>query len=283
MAHGWTWRYDMGLRSRGIAAAVATLLLLPLSAQAQEQSSTVAFDGVGFSFDQALGSSVNITQVPGEPPSPAGPFDLGPRHLTFSLYGSRQESAKVPRPIDAPGALRFYHAADLGDYDWASEQLRRLTSLLDQRPDLAGATVDADDGSTRPLPFVQFTGAGQGIHARAHYIDSSELAGIAYLTAFRQEAYPFSASDFWYTFQGLSHDGAWYVAVDIPVEAGMFPAKVSPKEANRMSSAKRWTKYVRQSSKTLNGAAPDSFTPPLTSIDAVVESITFDAASAAGS
>lgn len=273
----------MGLRSRGIALTAATLLLLPLSAQAQDLSSTVSFDGVGFTFDATLGRSVNITRVPGEPPSPEGPFDLGPRHLTFSLYGSRQEGAKVPRPIDAPGALRFYQTADLVDYDWASGQLSGLTSLLDRRPDLARATVDADDGSTRPLPFVQFTGAGQAIHARAHYIDTTELAGIAYLTVFRQDVYPFSASDFWYTFQGLSHDGSWYVAVDVPVEAGMFPAKVSPKEVNRVSSAKRWTKYVGRSSKTLNGAAADEFAPPLTSIEAVVESITFDAAQTTGS
>ncbi len=58
----------MGIRSRGLATAVAALLLVSLPAYAQDESSTVAFDGVGFAFDEALGASVNITQVPAEPP-----------------------------------------------------------------------------------------------------------------------------------------------------------------------------------------------------------------------
>ncbi len=278
-----TWRYDMGLRSRGITAAAVALLLLPLQVQAQDVPSTVAFEGVGFTFDQALGTSVNITQVPGEPPSPDEPFSLGPRHLAFTPYGPRQEGAKVPRPIDAPGVVRFYRTADLTDYDWASRQLEGLTSLLDQRPDLASRTADGDDGSTESLPFVLDGSAGQAIDARAHYVETPQLAGIAYVTVFRQDVYPFAASDFWYTFQGLSLDGAWYVAVDFAIEAGMFPAKVSRKDAKRMNSAKRWARYVDQSGETLNAAAPDAFKPPLTSIDALVESITFEAAPATGS
>ena len=272
----------MGIHSRGIAAAAAALLLLPLSVQAQDQSSTVSFDSVGFTFDQALGSSVNITQVPGEPPSPEGPFDLGPRHRAFSLYGPRQEAKKVPRPIDAPGVVRFYGTADLADYDWASQQLEGLTSLLEQRPDLTNFT-EGDGGGTQSLPFVQFVGAGQAIVAGAHYIDTPQLAGIAYLTVFRQDVYPFAASDFWYTFQGLSLDGTRYVAADFDVEAGMFPTKISRKDVDRLSSAKRWMKYVEQSAETLNAATPDAFTPALTSIDALVGSITFEAAPATGS
>lgn len=273
----------MGLRSRGIAATAAVLLLVPLSVQAQDVSSTVWFDGVGFTFDPVLGSSVNITQVPGAPPSPRGPFELGPAHLAFTLYGARQEDSRAPRPIDASGAVRFYQAAELVDYDWASRQLEGLTSLLEQRPDLANDSMDGDPGDTQSLPYVRFVGAGQAIHAKAHYIDTPELAGIAYLTAFRQDVYPFSATDFWYTFQGLSHDGTWYVAVDFSIEAEVFPAKVSRKDVSRLNSAKQWAKYAAQSSRSLNGAAPDAFDPPLTSIDAVVESITFDGVSTTGS
>lgn len=270
----------MRLRSRSITAATVALLLLPLQVQAQDVSSTVAFKGVGFTYDQALGTSVNITQVPGEPPSPGVSFNLGPRHLAFTPYGPRQEDAKVPRPIDAPGVVRFYRIADLADYDWASRQLAGLTSLLDERPDLDTRTAGTNEGSTESLPFVLDGSAGQAIDARAHYVDTPQLAGIAYLTVFRQDVYPFAASDFWYTFQGLSLDGIWYVAVDYTIEAGMFPAKVSRKDAKRMNSAKRWARYVDQSGETLNAAAPDTFTPPLTSIDALVESITLEVASA---
>lgn len=273
----------MGLRSWGVAAATAALLLLSLPVRAQDAASTVSFEGVGFTFDQALGTSVNITQVPAEPPTPEGPSAPSPRHLAFTLYGPRPEVARVPRPIDAPGVVRFYRTADLAGYEWASRQLEDLTSLLGARPDLASHMAVGDDGSTEPLPFVLDYSAAQAIDARAHYVDTPQLAGIAYLTVFRQDVYPFAASDFWYTFQGLSADGAWYVAVDFVIDASMFPAKVTAKDANRIGTGKRWTKYLNESIQTLNGAAPDVFTPPLTSVDALVQSITFEGVPATGS
>lgn len=265
----------MGLHTRVMAAAAMALLILPLQVQAQDVSSTVSFDRVGFTFDEVLGTSVNVTQVPGEPASD-GPFSLGPRHRAFTIYGPRQEDAKVPRPINAPGVVRFYRTADLAEYDWQSQQLDALTSMLDQRPDLASQIADRFDGGIVSLPFVLHGSAGQAIHARAHYIDTPQLAGIAYVTVFRQDIYPFAASDFWYTFQGLSLDGTWYVAADFAIDASMFPARVKQKDVNRLSGAKRWEDYVNQSGQTLNEATPYAFAPPLTSIDALVESITFE-------
>lgn len=274
-------RCDMRLRPWGVAAAALFLLSLPV--HAQDAASTVSFEGVGFSFDKALGASVNITQVPGEPPTPEGPSAPSPGHLAFTLYGPRPESARAPRPIDAPGVVRFYRTADLAGYGWASRQLEDLSSLLGARPDLASHVEVGDDGSTEPLPFVLDDSAAQAIAARAHYVDTPHLAGIGYLTAFRQDVFPFAASDFWYTFQGLSDDGAWYVAVDFVIDADMFPARVTARDANRIGTARRWPRYLNQSVQTLNEAAPDAFTPPLTSIDALVHSITFEGGPATGS
>jgi hypothetical protein len=265
----------MGIRSRGLATAVAALLLASLPAYAQDESSTVSFDGFGFTFDEALGASVNIMQVPSKPPEAFMLSFPSPDHLAFTIYGPRSEGAKVPRANRAAGVVRFYPTADLADYAWPSQQLADLQSLLDARPDLAVYTAADDVDGAQSLPFVLDGSAGQANQARAHYVDTPDLAGVAYLTVFRQAIYPFAAGDFWYTFQGLSSDGSWYVAADFAVEAGMFPAKVGLKQAKRTSTIGKWTAYQEQSLQTLDGAAPDAFTPPLTSIDALVGSITF--------
>ena len=159
--------------------------------------------------------------------------------------------------------------------DGRRDSSRHLTSLLDARADLASIVAVRDDGSSGPLPFILDNSAAQAMDARADYVDTPELAGIGYLTVFRQDVYPFAASDFWYTFQGLSLDGAWYVAVDFVIDASMFPAEVTARDANRIDTRKRWTRYLNESIQTLNGAAPETFTPPLTSIDALIRSITF--------
>jgi hypothetical protein len=263
----------MRLRSLGLAATA--LLIVSMPVHAQDPTSTVSFDGVGFTFDRALGESVSISRVPGEPPDRPHVAAPSPRHLAFTLFGPRAESARVPRPIDAGGVVRVYRTEDLPRYAWASGKLEELESLLAARPDLATRTALADDGGIDPLPFVADSSAAQAIIARAQYVDTPDLSGIAYLTVFRQDVFPFAAADFWYTFQGLSDDGEWYVAVDFIIEAGMFPERVTARDARRVSTARRWADYVNRSLLTLNEAAPDAFTPPLSSIDALVRSITF--------
>lgn len=257
------------------AAVAAALLLLALPVQAQDGASSVSFDGVGFSFDQALGTNVDIRQVPGQPTDLQQPSGPDVPHTAFTLYGARSEDARAPRPIDAPGVVRAYRIADIAGYDTASQQLDQLKTLLADRPDLGGYMVVASDGGSDPLPFLPIVGAGQVIRARAQYLDTSQVSGVAYVTAFRQDVFPFAASDFRYTFQGLSADGAWYVSVDFDVDATMFPSKVSMKDYDRI--VKRYAAYLNQSIQTLNAGAADAFTPALTSIDALVRSITFEA------
>ncbi len=117
--------------------------------------------------------------------------------------------------------------------------------------------------ASKPLPFVVDFAAGQAIVARVGYVETPELSGVAYLTVFRQDVYPFTAGDFWYTFQGLSTDGTWYVSADFVITASMFPTKLNIKDANRISSsAKRWAEYLRTSLATLDGADPSAFTAP---------------------
>ena len=139
-----------------------------------------------------------------------------------------------------------------------------------------------DDGSGEALPFMPDIPAAQVIRARAEYVETPQVAGITYLTAFRQDISPFASNDFWYTFQGLSTDGAWYVAADFVVDASMFPEEVTAKDAERIADPERFAAYLEDSVQALNEAAPDDFAPPLTAIDALVQSITFDPAPTAG-
>jgi len=264
---------DVRFRSRVVATAAAAMILLALPVQAQDGSSSVSFEGVGFTFDRVLGTGVNITQVRGRPSNNQGLDVPDAGHIAFVIHARRSESAKALRAFDAPGVVRVYRVADLASYADASQRATQLKTLLTDRPDLSTYMTVTGDGSVQELPYMPVFPAAQAIQARAQYIDTPQLAGVAFLTAFRQDVSPFAAADFWYTFQGLSTDGTWYVSVSWVVDATMFPARISAKEANHQ--ANRWVKYISESISTLNAAAPAAFTPPLTSIDALVRSITF--------
>jgi hypothetical protein len=243
-------------------------------AVAQDATHNVAFDGVAFSFDEVLGSGTSITQVPGQPSDAEQPFEPDVAHLAFTLYGPRDEGARVPRVGVAPSVVRFYRTADLTGTQ-SAQQLDELTSLLAERPDLAAYMEVTDDGSGDSLPFVPVIPAAQVIRARAQYVDTAQVTGVAYVTVLRQDISPFASSDFWYTFQGLSTDGSWYVSADFVVDASMFPEEVTVKDANRIADATHYPAYLKDSIQALNEAAPNAFAPPLTTIDALVQSITF--------
>jgi hypothetical protein len=265
-----------------VAAILVALFLGGAPALAQDTASSVTFDGLGFDFDRVLGASVNITQVTGQPTDVEQPFGPEPPHLAFTLYGQRSEETGVPRASRAPGVVRFYRTADLAGYDQASQQVETLTALLAERPDLASFMQVAPDGSGEVLPYLPIVPAAQVIRARVQYIDTPELAGVAYVTAYRQDVSPFAAADFWYTFQGLSTDGAWYVAVDFVVDASTFPAEVTAKDAKRIDKPARYSAYLADSVARLNEAAPGTFHPPLSAIDALVQSIHLPGGPAAG-
>jgi hypothetical protein len=265
-----------------VAAMLVSLLVGGAPVLAQESPTSVTFDGIGFSFDGSLGTSVSIAQVPGQPTDvdlPAGPEVP---HLAFTPYAPQSEATKVPRASDAPGVVRFYRTGDLAGNAEASAQLEAMQTLMSERPDLAASMEVAPDGSAETLPYLPVVPAAQVIRSRAHYVDTPALAGVAYLTVFRQDASPFASGDFWYTFQGLSADGAWYVAADFAIDADMFPAKVTAEQAERVAEPASYTAYLGDSSQRLNDAAPDAFDPSLTSIDALVRSIVFDDAPTSG-
>lgn len=264
-------------RARRIALVAASLLALSLPMQAQDRTSSVSFDGVGFDFSHTLGRSVNILRVPRERPDQNPLGEPSPGHIVFSLYARQSESKRVPALWDLPGSVRAYRIPALDGHPVATHQLAELRRLLEERPDPASLESVSGDGFT-PLPYLPVAmEAAQALAARVTFIDTPELSGISYVAGYRQDTYPFARDDFWYTFQGLSTDGRWYVAVNWRLRTGMFPRTISQADAERAgSTAGRWSRYIRRSVATLDTAAPTDFTPSLDTLDALVRSIDFE-------
>jgi hypothetical protein len=272
----------MRLPIRAVAAATAALLSVTVPVLAQDGTSTVSFDGVGFSFDRSIGTSANVEQLPGDPIQAAGMQPPDAARLVFALYTPRSEITKVPRPYEASSVVRVYRTADVSRYPDASKALERLSTLLAARPDLATyMAVDANGGG-ETLPDWPMSGAAQVFRARAQYIERPQLTGVGYVAGYRQDMYPFAAGDFWYLFQGLSTDGTWWVSATFVIDAGMFPRTVTPADGNRIArNTRTYARYLTQSIQTLNAADPNAFTPSLSSIDALLRSISFEGVPAA--
>lgn len=245
------------------------LLAIPVLAQA----STVSFDGFSFNLSAGLATNVNITQFAGDPPTLDQPGGPDVKHVQFNLY----TNAPAPESFfDAPIGIRVYQTADFAGYDLPGKVLSQLQTLLAQKPDLTQYAV-ADTNGGHTLPFLPIMPAAQVIRAQIHYLETTAVHGISYVTVYRQDVSPFTSGDFFYTFQGLSADDSAYVTVVARLKTSLFPAT----DGTNFADGTQYNDYMAQSLAKLTGATPDSFMPALTTLDGLVQTFRFGAVPAA--
>jgi heat shock protein HslJ len=210
-------------------------------------------------------------QTAGDPASTEQPGGPNVQHTEFVLYNGTE----VPQDyFSGVGSIHVYNTADFAGYLQAGQEYQNLQNLLSQHPDLTQYMVPDTGTNANNLPYLPGVGAAQAIRARANYIDTPSLSGVTYLTVFRQDVSPFTGSEFLYTFQGISKDGAHYVSAIFTLNTGLFPATI-PADFDENAFGATLNDYMTQSIATLNGAQPTDFTPSLTDLDAMVQSFSF--------
>jgi hypothetical protein len=242
-----------------------TLGLLPALAQ-DDASHTVAFDGVGFTMDSSFGDNVEIESYAGDPVADAVPAFSDAPYFQFLMYAD----PSAPRSMFDSGAVRVYRTSDLAQYSFLQTVVDELNSLIANQSDLSAYMVPESK-----LPFLPIATHGQIIRARAHYVETENVSGVAYIAINQAAAEPFLSNTPIYTFQGISADGDYYVSAVFPVITDVFPAE-TPSDFNMETFAANAPAYYAESIAMLNDAAPESFAPSLTTIDALVQSLVFN-------
>ncbi len=256
-----------------VMLSIMGLVLLPAAAQ-PPATATVSYNGFSFSYDPTMATHVDIDTFPGDPVALEVPGGPEVKHVQFAV----SNTDVTPSIFDATLAIRVYDTADFASYANQQGQLAALQNLLAQKVDLGGYMVAPDNVTDSTLPFVPIMPAAQVIRARAQYIETASVRGIGYITMYRQDVAPFLGSEFFYTFQGISTDGAHYVSAIFKLNTGLFPAEV-PADFNMDTFNAGFTDYLTQSIATLNNAQPTDFNPALTMVDAVIQSFSFAASS----
>jgi hypothetical protein len=123
------------------------------------------------------------------------------------------------------------------------------------------------------MPFLPLLNEQQVMHANIQYLDFKNGKGLRYLTQFDQAPLPINNNELFYTYQGLTSDGKYYVAAVLPVNHPSLPAdqKVTGKEPPEFTSD--FPTYVANVAKALNTQAANTFTPDLTKLDAMMSSL----------
>jgi hypothetical protein len=156
----------------------------------------------------------------------------------------------------------IYPAQELGKFnEGAGKIVASLQTLLQSPQEIA------------IMPFLPLFNAHQVMHAHVQYLDFKNGQGLRYLTWFSQGIMPINNYELFYTYQGLTRDGMYYMAAILPVNHPSLPAdgKVTGNEPPEFTSD--YLAYVANVVKALNPQAASTFTPDLTLLDAMMSSM----------
>ncbi len=248
---------------------LVVIALLALPTLAQETENSLLYNGIGFTYSPELGVNVNVMDYPGDPVEmmqPGGPI---PPHTVFYFYDDLQNNYGWGV---ADAAITVFNVGALSGYEFYEAEVARMRDVLAQRPDLSTFEVNSQTNESY-LPFLPVFPAAQAIRARASYIDTPALSGVAYVTMYRQDVSPFLANEFMYTIQAITADGQYYVSAIQRISVSGFPTEY-PTDLDYEAFGANYMTYLAESVATINSADASGITPSPDSLINAVTSLT---------
>jgi hypothetical protein len=214
--------------------------------------------GTSFIFPPGLGDGTGNETVPQSTGS-----QVWPQHIKISLVDyplQPQDSLYTPQIQVFPADV--YRHVD----PCAAAQIQGLETIVKSGaislPEPLACTFNPES-----LPFLPDPKAAQVFHAAEKILPFQNGTGIRYITQYSQAHFPaVDNKELFYTFQGLTTDGKYYVSVILPVHLPALNGMPTP--ANEEESANSF-----KAARDLLDQQEPALQPPLESLDALVQSI----------
>ena len=174
---------------------------------------SVTFEGLNFSFDPSIASDAANSILPAVTEGQGAPWEVQPeaiqsKLLDYTLKGSFTDPVILVYPVK-----EFATTSEAAA--WTIENLR---NLLANRP----ASTPKEG-----MPMLPIWNAAQMMSTKIAYLDFANGSGVRYLTQYGQDAAPINNTYLFYTFQGLTADGKYYISAVLPVANPILPPDTS--------------------------------------------------------
>lgn len=222
---------------------------------------------------EGVAETIAAQARPAMPYDPDAPSELSgePAHLRFTfddeyvpdLVGvSADQTQLLIFPVGAYQAI--YAEAGL---DEVNQRIETLRSLLQEQPE----TIEEE------IPVLPgFGEASQDLAAQVEYLEFDGGAGVRFITHYGGHAGPITDYNTFYTFQGLTDDGNYYIAYFHPASTELLPGDAEEVAAlleENDAFEENYEAYLQETTEALDQADPGDFTPDLTNLDAMIESL----------
>ena len=243
---------------------------IPAAVTATQAPSGIPFfaSPIRLVIPDGLASSASAKTIDAVTDQTGAPWEVAPAHLQITLQGySSNGSFQTPQIFVYPAA--DYAKANPG----AADSLTKLQDLLSNPT--AQYTTDN-------LPHIPFFNAGQVIATQVKVINFNGGSGVRIVTQYAQDISPINNGGLFYHFEGLTSDGKYYIVAILPTQLPFLPADNNPSSTvpsggipfpQNSASGTDFENYFKQVTDQINAAQPDQFSPMLTSLDALIQSI----------
>jgi len=223
----------------------------------------VAFEGINFSLDSTIASGIFPVIIPGKNMGDdAMPGDTYPTHFEFTF-----ESYAVTEHFHTPKILVYPVEEYRAISDYAEDTIDNLAQTLITQP---------DGGTMSNLPFLPIWNAAQVFSAQVTYFDFQNGSGVRYLTMFGQGLSPVDNQNLFYTFQGLTDDGRYYLSAVLPVTHPSLPNDGASEIEDWTAFSENWEDYISETITWLQMEGAETFTPSLELLDEMMASFMID-------
>jgi hypothetical protein len=227
-------------------------------------------DGISFIVPECMVLRPSIETVPAVRPDPdAGPLMVYPEHRQVT-FGSYPLEDKYFEPL-----LRVFPVEEFTAMsEQSASSVTRMQELLELQ-----ALAEGDS-----IPLLPGHNMGQVFKAQVRFLNFENGSGVRWLTELAQYSAAMNNRDLFYSYQGLTNDGKYWVSIMLPVNAAYLqetwdstevpPGGLSHPAAGSPGMDEALEEYYRLMLILLNNTPDAGFTPALNCLDGLVASIT---------
>ena len=237
---------------------------------ASDQASVlVDYKGIHFTADPSLAVSIWPEVIPARPVVQGEPYLFAsPEHIrfTFADLDLLPGRLRMGFHLTVEAQILVYPLAELAGLDpQVRARIERLQRLVAER----GSVPEGE------LPLLPVTNSAQAFHTQAQYLVFGNIQGLRFISQHSQDPHPIMLSqELFYTFQGFTDDGAYYVAAFFPVTTAALPDTIAEVDCYVINDTEAsYASYLFETTAFLNQLPPAEFMPDLTLLDAVVTSL----------
>jgi hypothetical protein len=229
----------------------------------QNSGIPVTYENVSFVIPNEVASGANPEKMTSVDTNSGAPWEIAPTHLRITLTGYKLQGKFFEPQMFVYPADEYAQVNSV-----ASEQIERIKKAVAGSPLLK-----------ETIPNVPFFNATHIIAANLQLIKSQNGSGVRELTQYDQYPAPINNHELFYHFEGLTNDGKYYVIAILPITAPFLAEDEKPESSVPAGGIPIPTSvgpndvYYFSVTEKLNSMSPDSFTPSITLLDGLVQSI----------